>query len=188
MLWPTVSRPVWLGIKHRLGLTTRFLLRWDSCGFVDVGRSLWREDESVIYNCCWYSPAQSFPGPSPVGIVIIFYCLRFETSLAGASYDSQGHGEGIRPRLHTGHEWIEITNELLFITARELPPRVLLLLFMNALSRKPCVNSEATANVHNFQFSYPWKPCSVTDWFSRISLSVATYLQISFLETAHMSQ
>jgi hypothetical protein len=30
-----------------------------------------------------------------------YYCLRFETSLFVASYDSQGHGGGIRPRLHT---------------------------------------------------------------------------------------
>jgi hypothetical protein len=34
--------------------------------------------------------------------VAIFYCLRFETSLFITSYDSQGHGGGIRPRLHTG--------------------------------------------------------------------------------------
>jgi hypothetical protein len=34
--------------------------------------------------------------------VTIFYCLRFETSLFVASYDSQGHGGGIRTRLHTG--------------------------------------------------------------------------------------
>jgi hypothetical protein len=34
--------------------------------------------------------------------VTIFYCLRFETSLFVASYDSQGHGRGIRTRLHTG--------------------------------------------------------------------------------------
>jgi hypothetical protein len=32
----------------------------------------------------------------------IFYCLRFETSLFVASYDTQGHGGGIRPLLHTG--------------------------------------------------------------------------------------
>jgi hypothetical protein len=38
-------------------------------------------------------------GPSPFGLVTIFYCLRFETSLFVASYDSQGHGGGIRPRL-----------------------------------------------------------------------------------------
>jgi hypothetical protein len=46
--------------------------------------------------------SQSFLGPSPVGLVAIFYCLRFETSLFVASYDSQGHGGGIRPRYHTG--------------------------------------------------------------------------------------
>jgi hypothetical protein len=40
--------------------------------------------------------------PSPVGLVTIFYCPRFETSLFVASYDSQGYGGGIRPRLHTG--------------------------------------------------------------------------------------
>jgi hypothetical protein len=36
-----------------LGFTTRFLLLSDSCEFVDVGRSLWRGDGSVVYNCCW---------------------------------------------------------------------------------------------------------------------------------------
>jgi hypothetical protein len=40
---------------------------------------LWREDGSVIYNCRWSSPAQSFSGPSPAGLMTIFYCLRFET-------------------------------------------------------------------------------------------------------------
>jgi hypothetical protein len=35
--------------------------------------------------------------------VAIFYCLRFETSLFVAFYDSKGHGGGIRPRLHTGY-------------------------------------------------------------------------------------
>jgi hypothetical protein len=80
----------------------RFLLLSDSCGFVDVGRYLWREDGSVVYNCSWPSPAQSFSGPSPMGLVIIFYCFRLKTSLFIASYDSQGYGGGIRPSLHTG--------------------------------------------------------------------------------------
>jgi hypothetical protein len=67
-----------------------------------LGRSLWREDGSVFCTCYWSSPAQSFSGPSPLDLATIFYCLSFETSLFVASYDSQGHGGGIRPRLHTG--------------------------------------------------------------------------------------
>jgi hypothetical protein len=31
---------------------TRFLLLSDQCGFVDMGRPLWREDGSIVYNCC----------------------------------------------------------------------------------------------------------------------------------------
>jgi hypothetical protein len=38
--------------------------------------------------------------------VAIFYCSRFETSLFVASYDSQGHGGGIRSRLHTGNTYL----------------------------------------------------------------------------------
>jgi hypothetical protein len=40
---------------------------------------LWPVDGSVVYNCCWASPEQSFSGSSPAGLVTIFYCLRFET-------------------------------------------------------------------------------------------------------------
>jgi hypothetical protein len=73
----------------------------DSCGFVDVGRSLWRENGSFVYNCCWPSPVQSFSGPSPVGLATVFYCLIFETFLFIAAYASQGYGGGVRTRLHT---------------------------------------------------------------------------------------
>jgi hypothetical protein len=41
-------------------------------------------------------------GSKSRGLVTIFYCLRFETSIFVASYDSQGYGGGIRTRLHTG--------------------------------------------------------------------------------------
>jgi hypothetical protein len=97
----SAGQSVWEYSTH-LGLTTRILLLSDSCGFVDMRRCLWREDESVGYSCCWPSPAQSFSGPSPMGLATIFYCLRFETSLFVASYDSQGYDGRIQLRLHTG--------------------------------------------------------------------------------------
>jgi hypothetical protein len=56
------------------GPKTRFLLLSGSSGFVGVGR----ENESVVYNCCWPSPPQSFSCPSPAGLMTIFYCLRFK--------------------------------------------------------------------------------------------------------------
>lgn len=43
-------------------------------------------------------------------------------------------------------------------------------------------------SVYNFLFSYPWKTCSVTSCFPRISFFAATYLPICFQEMAHMSQ
>jgi hypothetical protein len=51
----------------------------ESCGFVYVGRSLWREDGSVVYNCSWSSPAQSFSAATK------FYCLLFDTFICVAS-------------------------------------------------------------------------------------------------------
>jgi hypothetical protein len=39
-----------------------FLLFPDNCRFIDVGRPIWWGDGSVVYNCCWASPAQSFSG------------------------------------------------------------------------------------------------------------------------------
>jgi hypothetical protein len=76
---PQSKSQSYLVSSTHLGLTTRFLLLSDSCRFVDVGHSLWQENGSAIYNCCWSLPAQSFLGPSPAGLMTIFYCLIFET-------------------------------------------------------------------------------------------------------------
>jgi hypothetical protein len=101
MLRPTVSRLVCLGIEHQSGDYNQVFIIARELRFVDVGRSLWREDGSVVYNCCWPSPAQS-SGASPAGLITIFYCLRFKTSFFVVSYYSQGYGGGIRPCLQTG--------------------------------------------------------------------------------------
>jgi hypothetical protein len=82
---------------------TRYLLLFDSYGLVFVGRPLLREDGSVFFICCWPLPAQSFPGPGPLGLVTIFYCLRFATTLFVASYHSQGHDGRIRHRCPTDY-------------------------------------------------------------------------------------
>jgi hypothetical protein len=97
----TVSQSVSLGAEPHLGLMTRYLLLFDSYGLDFVGRLLWREDGSVFYICYSPWPAYSFSGPSPLGLVTIFCPLRFKTSLFVVFYDSQGHGGGIRTRLHT---------------------------------------------------------------------------------------
>jgi hypothetical protein len=105
--------PIW-------GLRPDFYYLCDSYGLVLVWRPLWREDGSVFYICCWPLPAQSLFGPSPLGLATIFYCLRFETSLFVASYDSQGHGGGIRSRLHTGTltHWLLIYDWTTYIVSR----------------------------------------------------------------------
>jgi hypothetical protein len=97
----TVSRSVGLGLEPHLGPMTRYLFLSDSYVLVSMGRPLWREDGSVFCLCRWSLPAQTSSGPSPLGLATVFYCLRFETSLFVASYDSQNHGLGIRPRHHT---------------------------------------------------------------------------------------
>jgi hypothetical protein len=73
VLQPTVSRPVCLGIKHPPGVSDQICitvtqLRVCWCGAL----SLTREDGSVLYNCCWPSPAQSFSGLTPVELATIF--------------------------------------------------------------------------------------------------------------------
>jgi hypothetical protein len=56
----------------------------------------WRSvSQSVCFRVEPPLAVQSFSGASPLRLATTFYCLRFETSLFVASYDSQGHGGGI---------------------------------------------------------------------------------------------
>jgi hypothetical protein len=117
-------------VMHTFGVEDYIFITSDSWGFVDLGRPLCREDVSVVYNCCWVSPAQPFSGTGRAGLMTILYCLRFETpptwkarfpylyppgtgwpiytpqalgSIFAASYDSQDCGGGIRNSLHAGN-------------------------------------------------------------------------------------
>jgi hypothetical protein len=95
-----------------LGLTTRFLVLSHSFRLVDVGRSLWRENESAVCNCCWSESrgtrdhillSQTRDSPNLEGQVPVFIPPGTGfPSLLVASYDSQGYGRGIRTLLHAG--------------------------------------------------------------------------------------
>jgi hypothetical protein len=41
---------------------SRFSVLLDSCGFIDVRLLLSEGGRSIVYNCCWASPAKSFSG------------------------------------------------------------------------------------------------------------------------------
>jgi hypothetical protein len=56
----TVSQPVCPGIKQPTFLSFPWKLYLDSWGFVITGWLLSQEDGSVIYSCCWASPARSY--------------------------------------------------------------------------------------------------------------------------------
>jgi hypothetical protein len=55
-----------------------------------VGRPLWWEDRSVFCICCWPLQAQSFLGPSPLGLATIFYCLGFSALVVSLIYSTFG--------------------------------------------------------------------------------------------------
>jgi hypothetical protein len=97
----TASQSVSLGVERPSGAHDQiFFTVWHLRSCFCGAPSLTRGWVCLLYMLLALA-AQSFSGPSPLELATIFYCLRLETSLFVAFYDSQGHGGGIRPRLHT---------------------------------------------------------------------------------------
>jgi hypothetical protein len=82
-----------------------------------VGRSLWRDDGFIVYNCCWALPAQGF--------ISIFYCLTFATAISwrdrppyllspGIGWPSHNprHWDPYSPPLTTGKATVEFFEKL----------------------------------------------------------------------------
>jgi hypothetical protein len=59
--------------------TSNFIFQLNTCGYSPYVKSSLTRGWSVVYNCWWSSPAQSFSGESPTGLMTIFYCLRIES-------------------------------------------------------------------------------------------------------------
>jgi hypothetical protein len=110
----SVGQSVMVSRTH-LGLQTRFLFLSDSCGYVDVGRPLWREDGSVVYNRCWPLPAQSFSGPSPAGLMTIFYCLRFQTPPTCRAWSMYLYPPGTGWPSYTSWHWVPFSSPPRFL-------------------------------------------------------------------------
>jgi hypothetical protein len=67
-----------------LRLTISNFFQLNTWGHSPYVHPLWREDRSVVYNCCWPSPAQSFSGPSPAELMTTFYSqIRDSPNLQG---------------------------------------------------------------------------------------------------------
>jgi hypothetical protein len=55
-------------------MISNFIFQLNTCGYSLYVTSSLNKDESVVYNCCWPSSAQSFSGPSPAKLMVILYC------------------------------------------------------------------------------------------------------------------
>jgi hypothetical protein len=76
-LRPTVSRPVYLGVRHPSGTRNQFFFLLE-ISFVEPSLTRGRVC-NLPYNCFWALPEQSLLGRSPTELTAIFYCLIWDS-------------------------------------------------------------------------------------------------------------
>jgi hypothetical protein len=92
--------------------------RFTTNQFVLAPSLLYRKDGSVVYNCCWSSPAQLSSGPCPAGLMTIFYCLKFETPPTWRARSSYLYPPGTGWPSYTPKHWILCFDSPDIISAR----------------------------------------------------------------------
>jgi hypothetical protein len=68
------------------------------------------EDGSVVYNCYWSSPAQSFSDPIPTGLMTTFYCLRIEIHPTWRARSPYLYPPGTRRPGYTPRPWVPFSS------------------------------------------------------------------------------
>jgi hypothetical protein len=104
MLRQTVSRPVYLGVKHHLGPKTRFLLLAVASAVIP-GSEFHETHDHILLSQILVSP--SLEGQVPVFISSRNRMTQLYPQALGSlfvAYDSSDYGEGIRTSFHTGFD------------------------------------------------------------------------------------
>jgi hypothetical protein len=96
---------------------------WALTVIVLMKHPLWQENGSVVYIFCWSSPAQSFSGPSPAGLMTIFYCLMFETPRTWRARSPHLYSPGTGWPSYTPRHWVPFLSPP--TTRRDIGPRLL---------------------------------------------------------------
>jgi hypothetical protein len=108
----------WRCTDNQFGLATtllrftniNFFPQLNTCGHSPYVTSSLTSDWSVVYNCCWSSPAQSFSGPSSAGIMPTFYFLRFEIRPTWTSRSQYLYPPGTRWPSYTPRYWVPLSS------------------------------------------------------------------------------